>query len=275
MILIIHIICFIFLLIGLYLLAIMPKLRRNHESNYFDGRLYAHRGLHDNNSDAPENSIKAFQLAVDKQYGIELDVQLTRDKVPVVLHDNILLRVCGEDCKVSDITYEELTQYRLFESQERIPTLQEVLDCVDGRVPLIIELKVFFMPKSLCNIVSSILENYHGRYCIESFNPLVLFWYRRHCPEVIRGQLSTDLVREKAPGNKVECFILKNMVMNFLTKPDFIAYDHAYKNGLSFTLCRKLYRVKTAAWTIQSQDDYEKNRKYFDFFIFDSFIPKV
>jgi hypothetical protein len=62
--------------------------------------------------------------------------------------------------------------------------------------------------------------------------------------------------------------------MNFLTKPDFIAYHHVYRTGLSFTICRKLYRVKTAAWTIQSQEDLEKNLDYFDLFIFDKFIPE-
>jgi glycerophosphoryl diester phosphodiesterase len=270
-----HIVLLTFVFIVLYLLAIMPKLRHNQDCRYFDGRLYAHRGLYNNNSDAPENSIKAFGLAVEQKYGIELDVQLTKDKVPVVLHDSDLLRACGVNRKVCDMTYEELGQYRLFGSQEKIPTIQEVLACVEGKVPLIIELKIPLMPNALCEIVSGILKEYHGRYCIESFNPLGLLWYRRNCPNIVRGQLSTDFVREKAPANRVECIIMKNLVFNFITKPDFIAYDHVYRSGLSFTLCRKLYRAKTAAWTIQSQDEFEQNRKYFNFYIFDSFIPKV
>ena len=72
----------------------------------------------------------------------------------------------------------------------------------------------------------------------------------------------------------MQYFILKHLLFNFHTKPDFIAYDYKYKKGLSFTICRKLYKIKTAAWTIQSQKDLEDNKEYFDMIIFDSFIPK-
>jgi glycerophosphoryl diester phosphodiesterase len=252
----------------------MPKLRRNPESRKLDGWLYAHRGFHDNKSDAPENTLKAFQLAVENNYGIELDVQLTKDKVPVVHHDYHLRRSCGVDKKVAELTYEELKNYNLFESKERIPTFQEVLNCVDGKVPLIVELKIPLMAERLCQAVSSALKDYKGIYCIESFNPFGLIWYKKHVPEVVRGQLSTDFVKEKIEGNKIQYFILKHLLMNFLTKPDFIAYQHVYKKDLSFYLCRKLYRVKTFAWTIKTQEDLDHNKKYYELFIFDSFTPK-
>jgi hypothetical protein len=90
----------------------------------------------------------------------------------------------------------------------------------------------------------------------------------------VRGQLATDFVKEKIEGSKVQYFILKHLLMNFLTKPDFIAYQHVFKGNLSFTLCRKLYRVKTAAWTIRSQEEYDNNRKYYELFIFEQFTPK-
>lgn len=258
----------------LYLLAIMPKLRRNKGLISMDGWLYAHRGLHNKKSGVPENSLKAFALAVEKGYGIELDVQLTKDQIPVVLHDYNLKRACKSDIQVSSLNYEELKQYRLFKSKERIPTLKEVLKLVDGRVPLIVELKIPWKAERLCSAVSEILKGYKGFYVIESFNPLGLLWYRKHYPQVIRGQLSTDFRREKIEGDPFQYFLLKHLLMNFLTKPDFIAYHHVYRTGLSFTICRKLYRVKTAAWTIQSQEDLEKNLDYFDLFIFDKFIPE-
>ena len=259
----------------LYLLAIMPKLRHNPDSMNFDGWLYAHRGLHNNKSDAPENSLQAFRLAVEKGYGIELDVQLTRDKVPVVIHDYNLKRACNADIKVAECNYEELKKCRLFQSEERIPTFQEVLEVIGGKVPLIVELKIPWRPGSLCNEVSEILKGYKGVYCIESFNPFGLVWYRKHCPGVVRGQLSTDFIREKIAGSKFQYFILKHLLLNFYTKPDFIAYHHVYKTGLSYTICRKLYRVKTVAWTIQNQKDYENSKKFYELFIFDSFIPEV
>jgi glycerophosphoryl diester phosphodiesterase len=231
--------------------------------------------LHDNKSAAPENSLRAFQSAVEHGYGIELDVQLTKDKIPVILHDYNLKRACNADFKVSEHTYEELQKFRLFESQERIPTFEEALQTVGGRVPLIIELKIPWNAKELCEKVSDILKNYPGIYCIESFNPFGLLWYKKHFPKIVRGQLATDFAKEKIDGSKVQYFILKHLLMNFLTKPDFIAYHHVYKKGLSFTLCRTLYRVKTVAWTIQTQKDFEDCKSYYELFIFDSFIPEL
>ena len=262
------------LIVILYLLMIMPKLVRNPDSKKLDGWLYAHRGLHDNNGDAPENSLLAFQLAVEHRYGIELDVQLTKDRVAIVLHDYNLKRACGVDFKVADHNYDELVSFQLFESNEKIPTFQEVLDLVDGKVPLIIELKIAFRASGTCEVVSEILKNYKGVYCIESFNPFGLVWYRKHYPNVVRGQLSTDFIREKTKGNVVQYFILKHLLMNFYTKPDFIAYHYVYRSGFSYSICRKLYRVKTVAWTIQSQKVYEDNKEHYELFIFDSFIPE-
>ncbi len=264
----------IFLLLVLYLLAIMPKLRRNPVSTKLDGWFYAHRGLHNNMTDAPENSLKSFAHAVEHGYGIELDVQLTKDLIPVVLHDYNLKRACGKDIKVADLTYDELKAYKLFKSQERIPVLKEVLELVDGKVPLIIELKIPWGARKLCEAVAKLLEQYQGLYCIESFNPFGLVWYRRNKPSVVRGQLSTDFAKEKIAGTRLQHFLLKHLLLNFLTKPDFIAYQHGYRKDLSFAVCRLLYRVKTVAWTIKSQKDYENNRRYFKLFIFESFIPE-
>jgi glycerophosphoryl diester phosphodiesterase len=259
----------------IYFLAIIPKLKKNPISNQLNGWLYAHRGLHDNNSAAPENSLKAFQKAVEQGYGIELDVQLTKDLVAIVLHDYNLKRTCGIDFRVAEHTYDELKRYHLFQSKEKIPTLREVLDLVAGKVPLIIELKIPWTAGALCTVVSEELRDYKGLYCIESFNPFGLIWYKQHQPKVVRGQLATDFIREKASGNKVQYFLLKHLLLNFLSKPDFIAYHHVYKTGLSFTLCRKLFRVKTVAWTIQSQEELDSCKDYFELFIFDSFIPSV
>lgn len=264
---------FVAVMILLYLLAIMPKLRRNPMRKDFEGWHYAHRGLHDNKGKAPENSLEAFRLAALNGYGIELDVQVTKDLVAVVFHDYDLIRACGVNKKVSDLSYRELLEYKLFKSQERIPTLRDVLDCIDGKVPLIVELKIPWKPNNTCIAASNELENYEGLYCIESFNPFGLGWYKKHYPEIIRGQLSTDFIKEKIEGSRMQYFILKHLLFNFHTKPDFIAYHHKYKKGLSFTICRKLYKAWTIAWTIKSQDVLEECRSYYDLFIFERFNP--
>ena len=135
---------------GLYLLAIMPRMVHKPDKQPLLGVLYAHRGLHDNGSDAPENSMRAFEKAVKAGYGIELDVQLSRDRIPVVFHDFTLERVCGVKGKVYDYTYEELQRFRLYQSEERIPRFEDFLKMVDGRVPLIMEYKVEWTDAAVC-----------------------------------------------------------------------------------------------------------------------------
>ena len=263
----------ILVLIVLYFLAIKPRLSRQKQWAPFKGVYYAHRGLHDNESEAPENSLPAFKKAVKAGYGIELDVQLTKDRVPVVFHDFTLERACGKPGKVYEYTYEELQQFPLFQSNERIPKFEEVLKVVDGKVPLSVEIKLEWMDLTVCAYADKLLKEYKGMYCIESFNPLVLTWYRRYHNDVLRGQLSDAFLKE-GEYRGVLYWILQNLLLNWMTKPDFVAYNHKYADNLSRRLCRKLYKNMAAAWTIKSQQELEAAKEEFDVFIFDSFIPK-
>lgn len=266
------VISIIIVLILLYLLALMPRMLHRPDKTPFMGWLYAHRGLHNNEGDAPENSMKAFEKAVAAGYGIELDVQVTRDKIPVVFHDFTLKRVCGAEGKVMDYTYEELQRFRLCNSQERIPTFEEFLRMVDGRVPLIVELKIDWTDISVCPLADALLRKYKGVYCIESFNPLGLIWYRRNHNEVMRGQLSDAFLQEEGLKG-ILYFVLEHMLLNCVTKPDFIAYNHKYYWTLSRQICKKLYRSLSVAWTIKTEEELRTRQKDFDLFIFDSFIP--
>ncbi len=259
----------------LYLLAIMPRMTGKPDQSIFKTPYFAHRGLHDNHSQAPENSLPAFAKAVEAGYGMELDVQTSKDGVPVVFHDFTLRRVCGVPGKVGDYTLAELKEFRILETQQRIPTFAEVLKLVDGRAPLIVELKEEATDLSVCSAVEALLKDYKGQYCIESFNPLILFWYRRHHSKVVRGQLSDNYFQYPEYRNWKEAglIFLEYLITNFITKPDFIAYNHTCQGNLSRKLCHGLYRNTAAAWTIQSQEELEKARGHFDVFIFDSFLP--
>lgn len=251
----------------------MPAIFKTHDLKAFKGYYYAHRGLHDGKT-IPENSMEAFDLAIKNNYGIELDVQLTKDNIPIIFHDDNLKRVCGINKMVKDCSFEELQRIYLYNSKKRIPHLREVLDLVNGQVPLILEFKLRSLTNSICKIVSSYLDDYGGIYCIESFHPLVVHWYKKNRPSVIRGQLSTKyLFPKKGIGNRLLSFVLSSLLFNFLTRPDFIAYEHKYARNLSLIICRKLYKTPTIAYTIQSQKELEKNYEIFDFFIFDSFTP--
>ena len=265
-------------LTGLYFLAVMPRMAGRPDPAPFNTKLFAHRGLYDNGSDAPENSMPAFRRAVEKGFGIELDVQLSSDDIPVIFHDQDLERACGVHGQVRDRTFEELQNLRLFGSGEKIPALKDFLEMVDGKVPLIVEYKSEDGDMTLCRVIDPILRSYKGVYCIESFNPLVLVWYRIHRPKVMRGQLSDGFIHipgyrtlKKAPFTIPVQFLIPN----FLSKPDFIAYNHMYEGNISRRICRNLYKSKAAAWTIKSQKELEEAKASFDVFIFDSFIPEL
>ena len=180
----------------LYFLMIMPRMIHKPDTAPFKEWLYAHRGLHDNATEAPENSMAAFRKAADAGFGIELDIQLTKDKIPVVFHDFTLKRVCGGEGKISDYTYEELQQFHLCDSVEKIPKFEDVLKMVDGKVPLIVEFKIERTDLSLCPLADKMLRAYKGMYCMESFNPLGVWWYRKKHPDLVRGQLSDAFLKE-------------------------------------------------------------------------------
>lgn len=258
---------------SLYLWLLSPCCSRKERMKPFEDVLIAHRGLFDNESDAPENSMAAFGKAVEAGFGIELDVQMTADGHLVVFHDLNLKRMTGMEGRVTDHTLEELSAYTLGNSGETIPLFSDVLKMVDGRVPLVIEIKVLFRYRATTEAVERMLRTYGGVYCMECFNPLVLAWYRKHDPSILRGQLSEDYTQDEIRMPRLTGFILTNMLLNFLARPDFISYNHRDKKKYSFRICRKLFKGKTAAWTIQSQGELEAARDMFDVFIFDSFLP--
>ena len=260
-------------LVSLYLLMIMPRIIKKPNRQPYMGVLYAHRGLYDNEKGVPENSMAAFRRAVEAGYGIELDVQLTKDGIPVIFHDFTLERMCGVSGKVNALTYEELQVLSLGQTAEKIPTLKEFLDMAAGKVPLIVELKIEWTNLSLCPAVQKMLAEYKGVYCIESFNPLALVWYRRYHKEVMRGQLSTNFRRDGNYKNVLH-FCLSHLLMNWVTKPDFIAYNCLFKKEPGRRICRNLYKNLAVAWTVKSQEQLESLKKDFDLFIFEGFIPK-
>lgn len=263
----------LFLLFCLYFYCIMPRFSRKKETQKFIHNLFAHRGLFIPDQTIPENSIPAFKSAVEHGYGIELDIQLTKDDQVVVFHDHTLTRMCGIDLPVREMTYEQLLKLTLANSEEKIPLFKDVLKLVNGRVPLLIEIKLPTVHTKTCRLADQILQDYHGRYCIESFNPLALHWYQKHRKNVVRGQLSANLTHPVAEGGYILSFLVKYLLLNFIGRPDFIAYCYKDAGNVSFLLNKKLYRTPTFAWTVRSEATFEKYCSKFDSIIFDSFVP--
>ncbi len=247
-------------LIFLYFFAICPANGR--KAAAFDGKYIAHRGFH--GGDIKENTIPAFKKAIELGYGIELDIQLSSDKVAVIHHDYTLKRVFGIDKKVSELTAREL---RII----GVPTLSEVLEIIGGRVPLVAEIKGESSDTEVCEKAAELLDNYDGIYCVESFNPMHLRWFKKHRPKVIRGQLSTAFGKRGDGKNKLLHKLLRHLMLNFLSRPHFIAYEHKYPS-VSARLCA-LLGAHMVCWTPKSADDVKKAKKHYKTFIFEGFEP--
>ena len=213
---------------------------------------YAHRGLH--GKDVPENSLLAFSLACQHGYGIELDVQLSSDGEVMVFHDYTLLRMTGRKGKLSDTAAKELQALSLGGTDQTIPTFSEVLSLVDGKVPLLVELKGESLNTSLCQKVAEQLLKYNGDYCIESFNPLLIAKMRKYLPDAYIGQLYTNVCRDKKNYSPVH-LLLTAMAFNFLAKPDFIAYNKKRRNSLPVRLTTRFYRAPPFVWTVKSDSE--------------------
>ncbi len=230
----------------------------------------AHRGLFDNDKGIPENSLPAFLRAIEKGLPIEFDVRATRDGKLLVFHDKSLRRMTGLNKKVLFTRYREIRKLRLLDTHYTIPTFDQVLSLVDGQVPLLIEIKNSFIAGRVEKRIFERLSSYKGTYIVESFNPWVLFWMKRHVPKVVRGQL---IASSKKTRNPIEKFIMFMKGFYSLTKPDFIACDASRLNP---RLSKKFRQkgLKVLCWTVKSFEDYLKVYRISDGVIFDTISPE-
>lgn len=241
----------------IYLFLIFPSLRK--KTDLFKKQpLYAHRGLFDEKM--PENSMAAFAAAVEAGYGIELDVHTTTDGVAVVHHDDSLMRMCGVDLMIEKSTYDRIKDVTLPDGS-RLPLFSEVLQLVDGRVPLIVELKCTKSADTrVADVAARELENYKGEYCVESFDPFVVRKYKKFRRGVMCGQLAgRTYFKEDSFKTRVIKFVAEKMLFNFISRPDFVAYHFEYRHNVSCVLCRLLGAEK-AYWTIKSEKDRDASR---------------
>lgn len=255
------------ILIFAILVAFLIAPNEKRDCSSFAGLMYAHRGLHE--PGIPENSMAAFERARDAGYGVELDVQYTADGKIVVFHDANLMRMCGVEKKVSDCRYDELCQYGLKGTAEKIPLFEEVLKTLND-VPLICEIKNHNGNSNdkLCSETYDLLKEYKGIYCIESFSPFLVRWFRVNHPEVVRGQLSCSMKKEKE--NIVTRLALSQLLINVISRPDFIAYRHQDCKQPGFVLCR-LFKPLLVGWTARGIAEQESAWKTFDSVIFEKY----
>ena len=248
----------------------LPGRASKKQRSRFSGVNFAHRGLHTRDMSVPENSIKAFYDAASAGYGIELDVQLSKDGQVVVFHDDTLNRVCGVDARVNEKNYSELKTLSLRNTAETIPLFTDVLAVINGRVPLIVELKTAGKKnRELCEKTYEILSKYSGLYCIESFDFRIVLWFRMHHPEIIRGQLATEAKKYDLQSKTTGWLLSKNM-FNTVARPHFMAYDVDAEFPLTCRLS-KLLGMVMIGWTSHSAE----NEKTCDSVIFEFYRPET
>jgi len=241
--------------------------------SWIQSNLIAHRGLYTKDQSVPENSSIAYQKALDKKYSIELDLNVLKDGTVLAFHDHTLKRACNDERALKDINFDDVKDLTLFSSNEHIPTLENVIDLVQGKVPLLIELKPHGDVVFLCESMMKIMQNYSGKWAVFSFHPKVVLWFKKNYPEVIRGQISEYFKTDKNM-NPISKYLMRSMFFNRFTKPDFISYgiydmpnkyiDQAMKKGMTV--------ISYAART-QEQFDFVKSRYHNT--VFEFFEPKI
>lgn len=226
-----------------------------------DYRKVAHRGLYNNEEGIIENTIPAFEKAINEAVAIEFDIRYTYDKKIVVFHDNDLKRLANVDKKVEECKLEELKKVKLLNTNIKIPTLDEVLDLVDGKVPLLIEIKSESKESSIENLLVERLKKYNGKYIVESFNPFSIFNVKQLNEGISVGQLV------KGEFNIFKEAILKAIDLNF--KPNFLAYsiDDLTEEIKEFCKENDMYLL---SWTIDNNEKEIKAKNLSDGIIFEN-----
>ncbi len=234
-------------------------------------RPFAHRGLHRAAAGIPENSCAAFRAAIAGGYGIELDVRLAADGVAVVFHDETLRRLAGRDEAVAALSSDTLAAVTIFGTGETIPSLARVLALVDGRAPILVELKnPSLQIGPLEAAVWAALRDYDGPFAVTSFNPYSVGWFAEHAPGAARGQVAERM--PPAGRRRPKALERQRLQLNHVSRPDFIAYDvHGLPHAAPLAARRAGLPLLT--WTVRSLADRQIAVAWTDNMIFEGFLP--
>jgi glycerophosphoryl diester phosphodiesterase len=239
--------------------------------NWIQTHDIAHRGYYTKDQTVPENSLSAFHRAISNGFSIELDLNVTKDGTVISFHDHTLERICNDTRSLSDVTYEEIRHLTLFQTSEHIPTFKEVLNLVNGKVPLLIELKPHGDVVKLCTSFYDDIKDYQGKYAIFSFHPRVVYWFKKHHPEIIRGQIAEFFKHDQM--NRLFRYLLKTMFFNRFTKPDFISYG-IYDMPNQYLDKLKKKGMTIISYAARTREDLNRIRTQYHNAVFEHFDPK-
>lgn len=242
---------------------------------WLTARPAAHRGLHDKELGLVENTIPAFDAAIERGFAIELDVQLTADTDVVVFHDHTLDRLTNETGPVVARTSEDLQKIAIIGAGTTIPSLAKVLAHVDGRTPLIVELKSRFDGELvLTDAVAGAIAAYTGPLALMSFDPALMSRLRTHKTGRPLGIVSASMGYRHWGGLP----ILKRFLYGALLHGpgfwcDFVSYNQANLPAVSPLLAKALGQKALMCWTVKDAQTAKRVARYVDAITFEGFDP--
>lgn len=232
--------------------------------SWLTARPIAHRGLHDLNKDCWENTLSAFERAAERGYAIECDVHLTSDGVPMVFHDDGLARLTGEEGYIWQRTAAEMAALRVGGTEDRVPTLEQALSVVAGRVPMVIELKgIPGKDEGLVAAVAGALRGYAGKVAIMSFDHWLIRDFGRHAPGIPAGLTAWG---EKEHEIETHFSMLAHGI-------DFVSYSVAHLPNRFVSFVREKLGMPVITWTVRSETDVQRTFAYADQMTFEGFEP--
>lgn len=246
----------------------------------FLDRPFAHRALHDGNATVAENSLPAIRRAIAGGYGIEIDVHASCDGVPVVFHDATLERMTDGHGPVAALTARELADLRLLGRDGPVPTLAEALAAIDGRVPVLVEMKdqtgaLEGGDDSLEAAIAQVLDAYDGPAAVMSFNPAMVAAIRRHAPGIPRGLVTCAFVPSHWPALEEDrCQALRSIADFGRTGAQFISHDWT---DLGSPRVAELagQGIPVLCWTIRGPGEEAEARRTADQITFEGYLPAV
>ena len=247
-----------------------PRFR---ELDFLVSRPIAHRGLHDEAKGVIENTVGAFAAAIEGGYAIECDLQITKDNEAVVFHDDVLERLTEGQGWVKNSTAAKVQALTIRGTRDRVQIFGELLEQVDGRVPLVIELKSHWDgDERLASRALEVLEDYEGQYCLMSFDPDVIEAVRIKSPHTIRGIVAdraADQFYMTLPLNRR--LELRDLAHLGRTQPHFISFYFGELPWAPLTAYREAGNP-VISWTIRSPEQACAARRYSDQITFERYL---
>ena len=211
-----------------------------------------------------------FKAAVNHGYAIELDVHLSKDGKVVIHHDSNIKKLTGVDLDINHATYQQIKKHKILDSQEHSPTLNKVLDLVDGQVPVYIEIKNYDQPGSLESQVKKIVDHYNGDVAVISFNPLVIDWFKTNAPYILVGQTSTD---NSDMSKTLRAFLENKKILNYKSDTDFVIYNINFLTHINVNEIAK--NKPLIVYDVNDQITLDKGKILANNIIFDNIRPKL